>query len=322
MARRGVCGYAFKNESLGERRAVERGDVFFSRRIPGREPHMVNIPALGGGPVAFTDVNGNQREIPLSQLYFDDHGVINASNWPPYYSYKPIVDPWLDWLVAQGMLFAGTQAAGKAALVIGAREAGAAGNAVSVAFANPTPNADPKAANVDVTVTARQSWSLLTATSLESVLGTGPGTGSQPGLVFLTGPAPGAGTIPVEGTVKAAGNPAEFAIPKDGDGTAFTLEALFNSDADAADVALLTVSVANVDATRRSFSLIVGWTKSLKAVTLDDLSNKNPFAFLVSFAAPDGGLIGPPNAGTIALQGGADTSPTGELTATATALMG
>ena len=283
---------------------------------------MVNIPALGGGPVAFTDVNGNQREIPLSQLYFDDHGVINASNWPPYYSYKPIVDPWLDWLVAQGMLFAGTQAAGKAALVIGAREAGAAGNAVSVAFANPTPNADPKAANVDVTVTARQSWSLLTATSLESVLGTGPGTGSQPGLVFLTGPAPGAGTIPVEGTVKAAGNPAEFAIPKDGDGTAFTLEALFNSDADAADVALLTVSVANVDATRRSFSLIVGWTKSLKAVTLDDLSNKNPFAFLVSFAAPDGGLIGPPNAGTIALQGGADTSPTGELTATATALMG
>jgi hypothetical protein len=283
---------------------------------------MVNIPALGGSPVAFTDVNGNQREIPLSLLYFDDHGVINASNWPPYYSYKPIVDPWLDWLVAQQMLVPGTQPAGKPALVIAAREPGAAGNAVTVTFANPTPNADPKAATVDVTVTARQSWSLLTATSLESVLGTGAVTGSQPGLVFLTGPAPDAGTIPVEGTVKAAGSPAEFAIPKEGDGTAFTLEALFNSDADAADAALLTVSVANVDAALGSFSLIVDWTKSQNAVSLDHLQNKNPFAFLVSFAAPDGGLIGPPNAGTIALQGGADTSPTGELTATATALMG
>jgi hypothetical protein len=282
---------------------------------------MVNIPALGGSPVAFTDADGNQREIPLSQLYFDDHGI-NASNWPPYYSYKPIVDPWLAWLVAQGLVFAGTEAAGKPALVIAAREKGAAGNAISVTFANPTPNADPKAATVDVTVTARQSWSLLIAASLESVLGTGPGTGARPGLVFLTGTAPAAGTIPVEGTVKAAGNPAEFAIPKQGDGTAFTLEALFNSDADAADAALLTVTVANVDATLGSFSLIVDWTKSQKAVSLDDLQNKNPFAFLVTFAAPDGGLIGPPNAGTIALQGGVDTSPTGALTATATALMG
>jgi hypothetical protein len=282
---------------------------------------MVNIPALGGSPVAFTDDSGNQREIPLTQLYFDSDGI-NASHWPPYYSYKPIVDPWLAWLVAQGMLVPGDQPAGKPALVIAAREAGAAGNALSVTFASPTPNADPKASTVDVTVVARQNWSLLTAASLDSVLGAAPGTGTQPGLVFLTEPAPEAGTIPVEGTVKAAGNPAKFAIPKDGGGTAFTLEALFNSDADAADAALLTVSVANVNATRSAFSLIVGWTKSQKAVSLDDLSNKNPFGFLMSFAAPDGGLIGPPNAGTIALQGGADTSPTGPLTATATALMG
>jgi hypothetical protein len=184
------------------------------------------------------------------------------------------------------------------------------------------PNVDPKAAMVDVTVSARQSWSWLTAESLESVLGAGPGTGSQPGLVFLAGPAPAAGTIPSEGTVSAASTPAEFAMPKQGNGTAFTLEALFNSDADAAAAALLTVTVANVDATRGSFSLIVDWSQSQKAVSLDDLLNKNPFAFLVSFAAPSGGLIGPPNAGAIALQGGADGSPTGVLTTAATALMG
>jgi hypothetical protein len=280
---------------------------------------MVNIPALGGSPVAFTDGNGNQREIPLSHLYFDSHGI-NAASWPPYYSYKPIVDPWLAYLHAQGMLVPGTQPAGKPALIVAAREAGAAGNAVSVTFANPTPNADPKAATVDVTVSARQSWSWLTAESLQSALGTGPGTGSQPGLVFLTGPAPAAGMIPVEGTIPAAGKPAEFVIPKRGDGTAFTLEALFNSDA--ADAALLSVTVAHVDATRGSFSLVVDWTKSQQAVSLDDLLNKNPFAFLMSFAAPSGGLIGPPNAGMIALQGGSDSSPTGVLTAAATALMG
>ncbi|MEO8714662.1 MAG: hypothetical protein ABI369_06590 [Acetobacteraceae bacterium] len=282
---------------------------------------MVNIPALGGSPVAFTDTNGNQREIPLSQLFFDSNGI-NATNWASYYVYKSIVDPWLAYLVAQALLAPGTVPTGKPALEIAAREAGAAGNAVSVTFANPTPNADPNAATVDTTVAARQSWSLLTAASLSSVLGTGPGTGSQPGLVFLTGAAPAAGTMPVAGTVAAAGSPAEFVIPKQGGGTAFTLEALFNTAADAGDAALLSVTVPNVDTTNNSFSLVVNWTKSHAAATVHDLVNANPLGFLVSFAAPSGGLIGAPNAGTLALQGGADTSPTGPVTASASALMG
>lgn len=281
---------------------------------------MINIPALGASPVAFTDANGNQREIPLSQLFFDSNGI-HATNWPPYYAYKPIVDPWLGFLVAQGLLSPGTVPTGKPAIELTAREPGAAGNSVSVTFTNP----DPKAATVDVTVTARQSWSLLTATRLQAVLGTGPGTGSQPGLVFLTGTVPAAGTMPIAGTVPAAGTPAKFAIPKQGGGTAFTLEALYSSaTADAADAALLTVTTQNVDAASQSFSLVVNWKKSHAAVTLDDLTTpaKNTFAYLVSFTAPPGGLIGPPNAGALTLQGGADTSPSGPVTATATALMG
>ena len=67
---------------------------------------MINIPVLGASPVAFTDANGNQREIPLSQLFFDSNGI-NATNWPPYYTYKSIVDPWLGFLVAQGLLSPG-----------------------------------------------------------------------------------------------------------------------------------------------------------------------------------------------------------------------
>jgi hypothetical protein len=282
---------------------------------------MINIPVLGASPVAFTDANGNQREIPLSQLFFDSNGI-NATNWPPYYTYKSIVDPWLGFLVARGLLSPGAVPIGKPALDLSAREPGAAGNAASVTFAKPTPNTDPKAATVDVTVAARQSWSLLTATRLQAVLGTGPGTGSQPGLVFLTGSAPAAGTMPVTGAVPASGTPAKFAIPKQGGGTAFTLEALYGTPADAADAALLIVTVQNVDAASQSFSLVVNWQKSHAAVTLDDLTTpaKNPFAYLVSFAAPPGGLIGPPNAGTLTLQGGADTSPT--VTATSTALRG
>jgi hypothetical protein len=284
---------------------------------------MANIPALGGSPVAFVDSDGNQREIPLSQLFFDNNGI-NPINWRPYSTYKTIVDPWLKYLVAQGLLVPGVLPPSKPALIITARDKlGAAGNTVSVTFANPTPNADPNLATADTTVSARQSWSLLTASSLPSVLGTAPGTGSQPGLVFLAAPAPPAGTMPVAGKVPASGTPAQFDTPKQGGGTAFTVEALFNGAADAADAALLTVTVEDVNATNNSFSLVVDWTKSHPAATLHDLVNANPFAFLVNFAAPSGGLIGPPNAGTITLQGGAHKPPVPDaVTAAATAFMG
>jgi hypothetical protein len=280
---------------------------------------MVNIPALGASPVAFTDANGNQREIPLSQLYFDSNGI-NASKWPLYSTYQSIVDPWLKYLVGQNLLTPGPVPAGKPALVMTARETGAAGNAVNVSFANPTPNPDPNAATVDGTVSAAQTWSLLTAQSLANVLGTGPGTGSQPGLVFLKPPPPGAGTMPVAGTVSASGTPVEAAVPRQGGGTAFTLKPLFGD----ADAALLTVTVKDVDATNNSFSLVMNWTKSKTAVSLHDLvgANTNPFAYLVSFAAPPGGLVGPPNAGTIMLQGGVDSQTSPTVTSTATALTG
>jgi hypothetical protein len=281
---------------------------------------MVNIPALGGSPVAFTDDNGNQREIPLSQLYFDSNGNINATGWKPYSTYQSIVDPWLTYLVAQKLLTQGPVPAAKAALAISAREGGVAGNTVNVTFANPTPSADPNAATVDVTVSANQSWSGLTAEKLEGMLGTGPGTGSQPGLVFLKAPPPSAGTMPQAGPVAGSGTPPEFAVSKQGGGgTAFTLEPLYTD----ADAALLSVTVG-VNATNNSFSLVVNWTKFKAGVRLHDLldANANPFAYLVSFAAPAGGLIGPPNARTITLQGGADSRTSPSVTATATALMG
>lgn len=274
---------------------------------------MVTIPALGGSPVAFTDTNGSQREIPLSQLYFDDNGI-NATKWGPYETYKSIVDPWLAVLVAQGFLQPGPPPTGKPALLIRAREEGAAGNAVSVTFANPDLQAD----TLDVTVQAQQNWSLLTALSLEAALGTGPGTGSQPGLVFLVTPGPDAGVIPQAGTVDAAGKPAQFAVPKEGGGTAFTLQALYGGDDDAPDAALLEVK-ATPNPTNEWFALSVSWTKSQVGVKVSDLVASNPFAFLVAFAAPEGGLIGPPNAGTLTLQGGTDTP---SAMAFATALQG
>ena len=36
--------------------------------------------ALATGPVSFLDSNSNQREIPLSAIYFDSNGP-NASGW-------------------------------------------------------------------------------------------------------------------------------------------------------------------------------------------------------------------------------------------------
>jgi hypothetical protein len=286
---------------------------------------MTNVPVLGGSPVAFTDPNGNQREIPLSQLYFDSNGI-NATGWKHYNDYKLIIVPWLAYLVAQNLLSRGPVPPGQPALVISARETGVAGNAVSVTFANPTPNADPNLASVNATVAATQSWSGLTAESLAGVLGTGAGTGSQPGLVFLKAPPPAAGTMPKAGAVSATGTgPVEFDIPKDGSGTAFTLQPLFNGAHEVDDTKLFTVTVGNIDTTNKSFSLMVSWTKSpTAAVSLHDLvsASANPFAYLVSFAAPVGGLIGPPNAGTISLQGGVDSHTSPSVIATATALIG
>src|SRR5258708_2478566 len=163
---------------------------------------MVNIPVLGGSPVAFADADGNQREIPLSQLYFDSNGI-NATNWKPYLTYRLIVDPWFAYLVAKKLSSPGPLPPRNQAMVISAREAGAAGNAVRITFDNPTPNPDPNLATVKTTVSATQSWSGLTADSLASVLGTGAGTGSQPGLVFLKPPPPAAGTMPAAGSVTA-----------------------------------------------------------------------------------------------------------------------
>src|SRR5690349_5991037 len=124
---------------------------------------MAHRPALGGSPVAFTDNNGAQREIPLTQLYFDDKGI-QAGNWPSYAAYRSIVDPWLSALVDQGLLQPAPAPTGRPALLLTAREDGAAGNAVSVSFAHP----DASAATIDVAVSAQQNWLYLTAATLES----------------------------------------------------------------------------------------------------------------------------------------------------------
>src|SRR5262245_10902010 len=85
----------------------QRGARFQPRHSNlGDGEQMVNIPVLGGAPVAFT-ADGNQREIPLSQLYFDSNANINATNWPLYSTYQSIVDPWLAYLVGQKLLTPG-----------------------------------------------------------------------------------------------------------------------------------------------------------------------------------------------------------------------
>ena len=272
---------------------------------------MSSRPVTGGSAVAFTDTNGAQHEIPLSLLQFTDAGL-SAANWPPYADYQAIVDPWLASLVAQGLLQAGAAPSGKPALMIEARQDAAAGNAVSVTFANPDATAD----TVDVTVGSDQRWTLLTPANIDGVLGETAGAGSQPGLVILAGPP--AGTMPAAGAVAMSGTPPQFVVPDQEGGTAFTLAPIFDDASDAADAALITVAVTP-DPTDSWFSLEVQWSKTAIGVKTGDLVNANPFAFLVSFTAPSGGLIGPPSAGAINLQGGSVAPP---AKASATALQG
>jgi hypothetical protein len=272
---------------------------------------MVNRPVTGGSAVAFTDANGAQHEIPLSLLQFTDNGL-SAAKWPPYAAYQAIVDPWLASLVAQGLLQAGPAPSGKPALLIEARQDATGGDAVSVAFANPDATAD----TVDVTVSSDQRWTLLTPATIDGVLGETAGAGSQPGLVILT--APPAGTMPAAGEVAGTGDPLEFVVPDQSGGTAFTLAPIYDDASEAADAALLKVTVAP-DPTNSWFDLEAQWSKAVAGVKTGDLVSANPFAFLVSFAAPSGGLIGPPDAGAVNLQGGSAAPP---AKASATALQG
>lgn len=267
---------------------------------------MVNLPALGSGPLSVVDTHGTQHDIPLSLISFGPNNVpVLSSNIPS--AIQPILLPLLNSMVAQSLVVPASGPPPAPVFTITAIEPGALGNTIGVTFSNPV---STPANAVDVTVNAAQVYQGLTPATLKAILGTTSGGGSTPGLAFVSSAA--APAMPAAGMTAFAAQGPNFTAALPGISpapSAFTLQSL-NSNPDSVNLRA-TVSAVNTGAS--SFNLTIGWSKTVAAVPLQDLTKlTTDFGFLLKFGPP---AAGPPPAGTsyalpatgtVVLRGGTD----------------
>lgn len=268
---------------------------------------MSKLEVLGNGPIAFTDQSGKMLLIPLTALTIDGN-TIQAS--PPYD--KDEIRQWLQYLVNIGSLTPGTAPSPKPAMVIQAADPGPAGNNIQVIFSNIVPDpGDPTNAaktTFDATVTETDTYKGLSSDStspsfIKTVLGTDKAPKS--GLVHVLdadNPSlPKAGVYPTGGGASANSS---AQIPGASSSTAFNVEAKKKGK----DGDNTTVTISNVDATAKAFTLTAVWTQSVTGMKLKDLPDKlqgsSKYEIIVN--KPNGGDFAIPAPGTIGLRGGAD----------------
>jgi hypothetical protein len=292
---------------------------------------MSEAAVTGRGPVSLVTSSGIQVSIPLTALYFDANGALQAGRWPLYNKFKTDVDPWLSYLVKNGELTPAASPPPVAAMVITAADPGPAGNNIQVTFSNITPDAvdpsDPTKTKFDALVAETDSYTGLSydsgaANFINNVLGTAQviGTvtaaGTQPGLVrVLDGDQP---TQPNAGDVQLTGGTAmansTVAVPGPA-GDAFHLVAKkLGGDGDETKV-----TIANVDAVAKTFSLTATWSATIPGITLADLPAKlAQNGYEISVTDPSGGnaFTTVPAAGAVKLTGGAGAQPASAARAT------
>jgi hypothetical protein len=261
------------------------------------------------GPIGF-NANGHQYEIPLSALSFDSAGgAPKATGWGPYKAgtntFKDAVDNWLASLYTGGFLTPAKQPAPVPAMDITAVQPGANGNTIKVTISN-VHETTPNNFLFDAVVTEKDVYTGLDVGTIAGVIGTSSGGGTRPGLVFVT---LGTGQ-PKGGTYTLSGTPAKVDIPNHDTtpATAFTLTARTGGVA-----ALFTVTLTEPDA-QNKFDLTVEWSKPDTNLTPATMATS--FNYEINVAAPSGGSLGVPAAGSTTLSGGANQ--TGAIPAKAT----
>jgi len=254
---------------------------------------MAHFAVFGNGPVEFV-AQGHRYSIPLSAIYFDERGAINASNWSLYGSLgsgQSDLNGWLSYLVGRGVLTLAKRPAPLPALTIAAKDPGAFGNSIAVTFANVKPNtAAPEETTADVTINVTQIYTGLSLQNLASRIGTSQGGGDPPRLVHLSSTTGSSVTVQPATPFDTSGQVAF----KD----AFTLELGTGVPKNTKQPA--TVSVQDVDS--GTFTLVTRWTDT-KNIQLQDI--QKTFGFFVDVAPASGGFK-PPAEGTVVLSGGAD----------------
>lgn len=280
---------------------------------------MAHSAVIGDGPVRFTRKNGSMILIPLSQLYFDDTGVLTRDPLAPPEG-SELLD-FLNFLVLSGQLTKADSPPPQAALLIAAAEAGAVYNGVSIDIEKISGTA-PATVKFDVTVSKSDtytglSWDSSSAAAkaapnyMANVLGTELGAGTSPSLVRAisadtpTQPA----AIASPGTKfkdNGAGKIATLAVPGDPSGTAFNLQA-FKAGSPGG---LITIQIANVKKVEMTFDLTVTWSKTLTATTSSDFEKDKECGYLIKVTDPPSGL-GVPRPGMVVMTGAVDATSAG-----------
>lgn len=271
----------------------------------------MSVPVKGDGPINFS-FDGSQYLIPLSELSYSG-GKVDLSAWfsaftSPQQPFKDAATGRVDQLVTQGQVTAGTVApAGtRVVMVLKSRFAGGVGNQIHVLF---TPNAGT-AGTFDATVSATQTYAGLKPATVEAILGTGPGAGSSPGLVYVTPGSP-APVLPRNGTVAAAASGGGWEIAISVFDTTSTSTALtLSTVGSGAGAAHTSVTIANADQTAGTFDLTVTWQYSAAALTPAGFQADSNVSYLLDVEPPTtGGSVGTPGAATVVLGGGTAPQP-------------
>lgn len=265
---------------------------------------------LANGPVGFTNAQGQQVSIPLTDLYFDDKGAIQADKWVPFNTSpdQASIASWLKHLVKSGDLVKDPTPPlpppppppPTAAMLIAARDKGVEGNSIQIVVSGIRPDpADSTKTIFDVKVTETDTYTGLTAATIQQKLGNAAGAG----LVFVSSLNPG---TPIAGPSQlvwdgVAANSAKATIKKADNTDAFELTAK-RAGADGANTA---VTITIEDPVAETFTLVALWTKTATGIEVADLGTN--FDYEITVDPPvSGGTILVPASGTIVLSGGAD----------------
>jgi len=215
-----------------------------------------------------------------------------------------------------------TSAEGGTSMVLTAADPGIAGNNITVAITvHPAP--DPASTSFDVTVTETDVYTGLTASTIESTLGSDTTRGKAPGLVRvlhagLTQALPPSGTHQLTGGTATA--PASVKIVRPGTEIGLTILAKKNG----IDGSHTTVRISS-NPSNNSFDLHAIWTKTVLGATVATASDAlAALAYEVTVSPPPGGEFALPSAtqdATIRLAGGADAPSPKRASATVPAAL-
>jgi hypothetical protein len=279
---------------------------------------------IGSGPIGFTDNQGKQQFIPLSQLYFDDDGNVTVKAGVVGEKNQGAVNALLKNLVAGGFLKSAPTLPPKPAIVIKAAIPGAKGNTIQVTFSkfsNIVADLPTAKTTFDAEIIAKATYSNLSvdpsSTSfIGKVLGVGATPGISPGLVRVKAPAsntpiqqPKAITSTALSLQDSTETNYYHVVPSQGDSSkpAFTLEA-WKEGVDGQNIKITLIP--DVNSTLQTFTLVVEWAQKISPIGLNNLPSKlagdQDKEFVIKVSPPEGESFGIPAPGTIVLSGGAD----------------